>query len=124
MRFTPQPIHLYFNAMKTTLKHLSSLLMITVLLTGCFRNDIRTQTFHIDQLQTQESARLVANALRGLRGIQTVQPDLQDRTCTVVFDGRQLYLKNIEFAIVKAGFDLPHWPAKTADKAKLPEELR
>jgi len=36
----------------------------------------------------------------------------------------QCYIKNIEYAIVKAGFDLPNWPADPADKAKLPEEMR
>ncbi|MBI9021012.1 MAG: hypothetical protein JEZ10_07145 [Verrucomicrobia bacterium] len=109
--------------MKSTPKNL--LLLFTVLLlAGCFRNDIRTVTFEIQQLRTPEAARLLTQSLHGLSGITEVRPDLENKTFTVVFNGRELYLKNIEYAIVTGGFDLPHWPAESADKAKLPEELR
>lgn len=109
--------------MNTKLKN-SLTLLIILLCAGCFRNDIRTATFHIDQLRTPESAQLLANTMRGLVGIQSVQPNLNNKTCTVVFNGRELYLKNIEYAIVHGGFSLPHWPAQVTDKNKLPEELR
>jgi copper chaperone CopZ len=66
----------------------------------------------------------LATALQKLKGIQDFQPDLQNRTATITFDGLQIYLKNIEYAIVNSGFDLPHWPAEDVDKNKLPETLR
>ena len=109
--------------MKTILKN-TTLLIAALLLAGCFRNDIRTVTFEIQQLRSEEGAQLVAQSLRGLQGIRDVRSNLENRTLTVVFNGRELYLKNIEYAIVKGGFDLPNWPAEAADKAKLPEELR
>jgi len=109
--------------MKTIIKSLF-LLTILFLPTGCFRNDIRTETFQIAQLRTPESGMLLAQGLRTVNGIKEIRPDLEKHTLTVVFNGRELYLKNIEYAIVKAGFDLPHWPADPADKAKLPEEIR
>ena len=109
--------------MKTLLKKLP-LLAALLLLAGCLRNDIRTETFQIKQLRTQESAARIALALKPVAGIKDVRPDLEKHTLTVVFDGLACYIKNIEYAIVKAGFDLPNWPADPADKAKLPEELR
>ncbi len=109
--------------MKTIIKSLL-LFILLLLLAGCFRNDIRTKTFTIKQLRTPESGMLLAQSLQKVTGIQEIRPNLEKRTLTVVFNGRVAYLKNIEYAIVKAGFDLPNWPAEAADKAKLPEELR
>ena len=98
------------------------LLAVFILTAGCFRNDIRTETFEVEQLRNPQAAQLLANSLRGLTGIEEFRPDLDTKTLTVVFNGRELYLKNIEYAIVKGGFDLPHWPADPADKANLPKE--
>ncbi len=109
--------------MKTLLKKWLPLTAL-LLLAGCLRNDIRTETFQIKQLRTPESAAHIAQALRQVAGIKDVRPDLEKHTLTVVFNGLECYIKNIEYAIVKAGFDLPNWPADPADKAKLPEEMR
>ena len=95
-----------------------------LLLAGCFRNDIRTEVFQVDQIRSAQGAQLAAQALRSLPGIKEIRTDPENHTCTVVFDGLVLYKKNIEYAFVKAGFDLPHWPAEAADKAKLPKELQ
>ena len=109
--------------MKTLQKN-SLLLIVALLLAGCFRNDIRTVTYPIEQLRSPQGAQFLANSMRGLKGIKEFRPDLENKTLTIIFNGRELYLKNIEYAIVKGGFDLPNWPAEAADKAKLPEELR
>lgn len=123
MRFTANKNSLYFNPMKT--RHSIVILLAALFLaTGCFRNDIRTVVFDIEQLRTPQAAQLLANSLRKLNGIQEFRPDLENNTLTVAFNGRELYLKNIEYAIVETGFDLPHWPAKEKEKLKLPEELR
>ena len=95
-----------------------------LLFAGCFRNDIRTETFQIGQLRSQDGAARIAQALKPVTGMKEIRPDLEKHTLTVVFNGLECYVKNIEYAIVKAGFDLPNWPADPADKAKLPEELR
>lgn len=95
-----------------------------LLITACHRNDIRTETFRIEQMRNPESVQMIAQALQPVGGIQKITPDYENRELTVVFDGRFLYLKNIEYAIVKAGFSLPNRPADPADIAKLPEELR
>ncbi|MBC8205895.1 MAG: heavy-metal-associated domain-containing protein [Kiritimatiellales bacterium] len=95
-----------------------------LLITACHRNDIRTEIFQIEQLRNPESVQLIAKALQPLEGIQKITPDFENHELIVVFDGRVVYVKNIEYAIVAAGFSLPNWPANPADKAKLPEELR
>ena len=109
--------------MKTYIKKLF-LLTAILLMAGCFRNDTRTETFQIKQLRSQDAATRIALALRPISGIQDIRPDIENRKLTVVFNGLEGYIKNIEYAIVKAGFDLPNWPADPADKAKLPEDLR
>jgi copper chaperone CopZ len=109
--------------MKTLIKKLIPFAAL-LLLAGCFRNDLRTETFKIKQLRTQEGVQIIAKALQPVSGIKEIRPDLDKHELTVVFDGLAGYLKNIEYAIVKAGFDLPNWPADPADKAKLPEALR
>ncbi len=109
--------------MKKYLKH-TPLLIAVLLFSGCFRNDIRTVTYSIEQLRNQQSTKHLAQSLRNLNGIKEFHPDLDKKTVTIVFNGKELYLKNIEHAIVKGGFDLPNWPAVSADKAKLPKELQ
>lgn len=109
--------------MKTLIKK-TVLLAALLAVTGCFRNDIRTEVFKIEQLRTDEGEQLVAKALRPIAGIKYIKADLENHTLTVTFDGLNAYIKNIEYVIVKAGFDLPNWPADPADKAKLPEALR
>jgi hypothetical protein len=95
-----------------------------LLISACHRNDIRTETFQIEQLRNPESVQLIAKALQPLQGIQKMAPDYENHELTIVFNGLVVYVKNIEYAIVKAGFSLPNWPADPADIAKLPEELR
>lgn len=124
MKFTRTPPPAMLTVMKTFFKHPIAAVLVLLLSTGCFRNDIRTETFQIEQLRSQEGAVLLSQALQPIAGILEIRPDFEARRLTVIFNGREAYLKNIEYAIVKAGFDLPHWPAKAADKEKLPENLR
>jgi hypothetical protein len=108
--------------MKTVFKISFSVLFL--LAAGCFRNDVRTETFQIEQLRSAEAVQIISRALQPVPGIQEIRPDLKNRELTVLFNGLDCYVKNIEYPIVKAGFDLPNWPADPADKAKLPENLR
>jgi copper chaperone CopZ len=123
MRFTNHRIRTTLTPMKTQIKNL--IVLITLLtLTACYRNDIRTETFQIDQLRSEEAQEFIAAQFKNLDGIQKVTSNYDDHTLTVVFNGRAVFLKNIESAIVKAGFSLPHWPADPKDTAKLPKELQ
>lgn len=107
-------------------KHLFKTLLITatLLLAACHRNDTRTETFYLEQFRSDEAIPYLENALRPLPGIQAVSTKRDARTLTIVFDGRAIFLKNIEFELVNAGFSLPNWPATEKQKSKLPESLR
>lgn len=91
---------------------------------ACHRNDMRIETFRIEQMRNPESVQLISKALQPLGGVKKITPNYEGRELIVEFDGLSLYKKNIEYAIVHAGFSLPHWPAPEAAKAELPEELR
>ncbi len=99
-------------------------LACALFLTACHRNDLRTETFQIEQLRNPESVQLIAKALQPLQGIQKITPDYENHELIIVFNGLVVYVKNIEYALVEAGFSLPNWPATDAAKAKLPEDLR
>ena len=147
MRFTPPPFPTILLSMKkqiTLLILLASALLLTsacgrnsntpdptvstrlrdILLSSCHRNDIRTETFQIEQLRHPDAVPLIAKALSSLRGIQDVKANPDTQTLTIVFNGRALYLKNIEYEIVNAGFSLPNWPATPKQKAALPKIFR
>lgn len=119
MRFTGTPVRYIFPPMKTPFKKIL-LFVVLILATGCFRNDIRTAQFKVEQLRSPEGEAFIVKALQPVAGIKEIRPDTEKHTLTVIFNGRDAYIKNIEYAIVKAGFDLPNWPADPADKAKLP----
>lgn len=113
----------YFLRMKKPILKTTSVIALLII-SACFRNDIRTETFEIEQLRSQESLQILGKALQSLGGIKRIDPDFDNHKLTVEFNGRVLYVKNIESAIVAAGFSLPNHPAAAADKAKLPEDLR
>jgi hypothetical protein len=123
MRFTRKPFLTIFICMKKLLMHTMPLVAV-LLSAACHRNDIRTETFRIEQLRSQEGVQLIAQALQPLPGIREIRPNFEEHTLTVVFNGREIFLKNIEYAIVHAGFSLPNRPAPQDAIAKLPEELR
>ena len=110
--------------MKKLLKNLLFLLLTLLLVAGCFRNDIRTEVFQVTPLDTTACSQQITAAVNRLPGIKKTDIDLRAQTLTVTFNGLELYLKNIESAIVQAGFDLPHWPATAADKATLMKEIQ
>ncbi|MDK2857979.1 MAG: hypothetical protein PWQ29_1113 [Verrucomicrobiota bacterium] len=88
------------------------LLFVLLLAAGCFRNDIRTATFRIEALRTTGDAETLERTLQQIAGFKECKPDFENRTLTVVFDGRAAGLKNFEYAIVSAGYSLPNWPAE------------
>jgi copper chaperone CopZ len=107
---------MYLQPMKKTALLLAPLLLL--LGAGCFRSDICTEVFHVNNLHTAEEAGQIRNALHAVPGVQDVRARPEKQTLTVVYDARATHLKNIEAVIVKAGFDLSHWPALDQDQSK------
>jgi copper chaperone CopZ len=109
MKFTRRANSFIFRHMKTAIKPalFTALLILTA---GCFRNDIRTETFQVQNLKTTADADAIQKSFQRLEGIQEIRPDFEHSTLTVVFNGRTIYIKNIEAAITAAGYGLPNRP--------------
>lgn len=110
-------------------KPLLILLLTAVILTcgACFvrpRNDIHTHTFRVPKVKSPECGQLILNVLAKVGGITDVKPNSADGTLTISFDSRTTALKNIEFALAEAGFDVDDSVGRPAAKAKLPEGCR
>lgn len=92
--------------------------------TGCFRNDIREVTFSVPQLAAPECADVIQNALASIDGVIGAEADLVNQQLTVTFNGLKLAIKNIEFVIAGAGFDVDQTPGVAGAKAALPAPCR
>ena len=92
--------------------------------TGCFRNDIRTVSYSVPAMGSPECVKIIQNAIGSIDGILYATPDLGARTIAVTYDSTKLAIKNIEFVISGAGFDVDNTPGKPQPKAKLPDNCR
>ncbi|HMP90961.1 MAG TPA: heavy-metal-associated domain-containing protein [Kiritimatiellia bacterium] len=75
-------------------------------------------------MTTPECFNILSGRVRGVEAVQDVKVDYATQTVFVQFDGLKAALKNIEFAIAAAGFDVNDTPAAAAVKAALPEGCR
>ncbi len=91
---------------------------------GCFRQDVRSLVVSVPQLRSSDCAKVIQDALVRIEGIVSAQPDLDNKTMTVTYDGRKLAIKNIEFLIAGVGFDANDVRAKPDARAALPPECR
>jgi len=99
-------------------------LLFAALCTGCYRKDLRIGEFHVPQVTSQECLNILSGRLRGIEGVSDVTADFPSSKVFVTFDGLKSALKNIEFVIASAGFDVNETPAAPAAKAALPESCR
>lgn len=86
-------------------------LVVAVLLSACFRQDIRVASFTIEEMTTPDDLHTILLSLRHVDGI-VAQPeaDFTNRVLHVQFNGRVTAMKNIEEAIAQAGYALPNRP--------------
>ena len=94
---------------------------------GCFvrpRNDIHTHVFSVPKAGSQDCVKVILDILGSAAGVQHVEPDPANATLTVTFDTRVTALKNIEYALAEAGFDVDASVGRAAAKAALPENCR
>ena len=91
---------------------------------GCFRQDRRTITVKVPQLNGPECLRFIQDAAQKVEGIEQVAPHYDSRTVDVTYNAMKLGIKNIEFIIAGAGFDANETQAPAAARAALPEGCR
>jgi copper chaperone CopZ len=92
--------------------------------TSCFRNDTRTVTYDVPALTSRSCSDSLQNALSMIDGVISAEANLEQATLTVTFDGLKLGIKNVEYVILGAGFDVNGNPGVASAKAELPPECR
>ncbi len=91
---------------------------------GCYRRDVRTVSIRTPDMDSDEAARRVIEAFapyRELGMVLDVEPNVPERTVTVVYDSREAALKNLEYWIARAGFtanDQPPLPTRAEPSAQ------
>lgn len=92
--------------------------------TGCFRQDIRTEPFDVPQMKNASCASIIVEALYQTDGIITNRVELDEHRVYVTYNSMKLGLKNIEFVIAGKGFDANTTPAPAEARAALPADCR
>ncbi len=112
-----------------------------ILLSSCRKEDVRTVVIEVPAMKNQACADRVVNALaeelaagptddvtrqrvHAVIASGVISTDIERRTATVVYDSLKLALKNLEFAVAKAGFDANNTPAEPQAAKALPPECR
>ena len=106
--------------------HWIMVLLVVVLGAGCRKQDIRTARIHVPQMGSQlcvDRAVGVVRRVPGVMGDQVVV-NRERRDIAVPYDSLKLSLKNIEYALAKAGFQANNIPADEKARAALPEDCR
>ena len=108
------------------LRPMLSLILCALMLVGpgCFRQDRRTITVKVSQLNGPDCLRVIQDAAQKVEGIEQVAPNYEARTVDVTYNAMKLGIKNIEFIIAGAGFDANETQAPAAARAALPESCR
>jgi len=99
-------------------------LFVSLLCSGCFRNDTRIGVYHVPTITSQECLNILSGRLRAVEGVEDVQADFTTQQVSVTFNGLKVGLKNIEFVIAGAGFDVNDTPGAAAAKEQLPASCR
>ncbi len=95
-------------------------LMGLLLVTGCRESDVRTMTVNIPALSGEEDVQRIRKALAPLNGVNKEQAvyDVKAHTVILTYDSMVVAHKNIEIAIVEAGYEANGIPAIRTAAAK------
>ncbi len=97
-----------------------AVLVGSLAVSGCMRQDRRTEAFAVPQMAGPECFRPIQEALKNVEGVEQVSPDYAARTVAVTYNALKLGIKNVEFIIAGAGFDANTTPGSAEARAKLP----
>ena len=103
--------------MKSATSVLSVLFVLSVLLSGCRREDVREMTVSMPGLTEANKAKVV-EALQKYNGVQKDSYiwDMNAKTLTLRYDSMQIAQANIRYAIDEKGVKVA-FPEKTDDRA-------
>lgn len=102
------------------------LLILLLLSVSCRKRDIRTALIHVPKMKNEACVERVVKALKNRPGVlrESIEVDQPRRTVLVPYNSIELSLKNLEFAVARAGFQANDVPADANAAAKLPPECR
>lgn len=92
---------------------------------GCFRPVVSDAELRVPDMRTATAARIVERSLTNLNAgrtpyVREVETDWTNGVVRVRYDNVGLGLRNLQVAIVHAGFAVDDLPADEAARAKLP----
>ena len=98
--------------------------VLACMVCGCFRQDVRTLVVKVPQMKSLECSKIIQGALSSIEGIVSAEPDIENRTMSITYNGTKLGIKNIEYLIAGVGFDVNDEQGKPEAKAALPAGCR
>ena len=108
--------------MIATMKQMLSLvtLICVLLVTGCRVSDVRELTVHVPAMAGEDDVQRIRKALAPLNGVNKEQAvyDVKGHKIILTFDSMVVAHKNIEIAIVEAGYEANGIPAISTPAAK------
>lgn len=113
------------------LKTAPTVILLLFFIGACRRHDYRIITIDVPGMKNRQCVEIVTQAIvnelmrcMAFEPDKKIQVDMTRRTVTVTYDSLKLSVKNIEFAIAKAGFAANDVPADHAAYEKLPPECK
>jgi copper chaperone CopZ len=99
-------------------------LLLGILVSGCFRQDVRTLEVRVPNMNSPECFKIIQSALNRVEGIVSIEPDIPHHKVTVTYNSTKVAVKNIEYVIVGLGFDANDNPGKPEARQSLPADCR
>lgn len=101
-------------------------MLMLLMATACRQVDVRETTIATPGVGCPACADRVRQALAGISGIDhgRLLVDYTNGVTRVTYDSMRLGLKNLEFAIIAAGYDANELAAREKARAALPAECR
>ena len=106
------------------------ILLLTAFVTassGCSvrpREDMHTHVLVVPRVAIPECREIILQNLGRIGGITKVEVQPDQGTLTVTFNSRITALKNIEFSLAEAGFDVDDSVGRAGERSTLPESCR
>ena len=114
--------------MKNNVLCLMAGLLFCLVGAACHRNDIRTLVVSVPDMNSEACLPFIIQAFAPggmpLEGVLDIKPDVPARTLTFTYDSRRIAIRNLEYAITKAGFSANEHPAREDAQRRLPPECR
>jgi len=84
------------------------ILLLPVLLAGCFRVELQHEDFYVEKMNSQKKAQWIVDNLKNMPGIADMKIVLDKKIIQVSYTNTVVRKMNIEQRISAMGFDVNH----------------